>query len=376
MKPNIVLLVVDSLREDYAQGLEALRDLGFVKYENAIAPAPWTLPSHVSMVTGLMPSQHGVHESLELFLAGPEQYARLARIRMHRLGYGILGELKRLGYRTAIFTANGFITPQYGFKADEVWTHMKLLVKTDEQNKSKIIWSLVADKRIKELLSGFIYYITTKILGPQEKGGRIIKSGIKRFIRRIGKDDPYFLLINIVEAHEPYWRFHNSKKLRKIEEAFIHTIVAGKCPEWAYKYVKHYKKFANIATKRAVEIAQMFDDNTLVIVTSDHGQGLCDPGFSHQYWLEDSVIRVPLWVKYPKGIEPLVQKGPISLIEIPKVIKATIRREPAALGGRACSETFGIALFGFAPFGYGHILLQKYPNWKEIFQYRYRCYRR
>ncbi|MEM3997147.1 MAG: sulfatase-like hydrolase/transferase [Pyrobaculum sp.] len=365
MKPNIVLLVVDTLREDHAQGLEALRDLGFVKYENAIAPAPWTLPSHVSMITGLMPSQHGVHESLELFLAGPEQYARRARIRMHRLGYGILGDLKRLGYRTAIFTANGFITPQYGFKADEVWTPRKLLVKVDEQNRLKTIRLLIENRRIKELLNAFLYYyIITRILGPREKGGRIIKSGIKQFMGRINRDNPYFLLVNIVEAHEPYWRFDSSKK---IEEVFIHTIITGKCPEWAYKYINHYKKFADVATKRAVEIAQMFDDNTLVIVASDHGQGLCDPGFSHQYWLEDSVIRVPLWVKYPKDIESIDQKGPISLTEIPKIIKATIRKEPATLGGRACSEAFGIGLLAYKN------ILQRYPNWKGIFQYRYRC---
>ena len=39
-RPNIIVLVIDTLREDHADGLEALRDLGFVKYENAIAPSP------------------------------------------------------------------------------------------------------------------------------------------------------------------------------------------------------------------------------------------------------------------------------------------------------------------------------------------------
>jgi len=50
-RPNVILLVIDTLREDHAGGLEALRDLGFVKYENAIAPSPWTLPAE--------PRQHG-----------------------------------------------------------------------------------------------------------------------------------------------------------------------------------------------------------------------------------------------------------------------------------------------------------------------------
>ena len=46
-KPDIVLIVLGALREDHAQGLDRLVDYGFVKYQNAIAPAPWT-PHHIS----------------------------------------------------------------------------------------------------------------------------------------------------------------------------------------------------------------------------------------------------------------------------------------------------------------------------------------
>ena len=61
-KPNIVIIFLDTLREDHAQDLDRLLDYGFVKYQNAIAPATWTLPSHVSMFTGLYPTEHGIHE--------------------------------------------------------------------------------------------------------------------------------------------------------------------------------------------------------------------------------------------------------------------------------------------------------------------------
>jgi len=39
-KPNIVIIVLDTLREDHAQDLDKLLDYGLVKYQNAIAPAP------------------------------------------------------------------------------------------------------------------------------------------------------------------------------------------------------------------------------------------------------------------------------------------------------------------------------------------------
>jgi len=111
-RPNVILLVIDTLREDHAGGLEALRDLGFVKYENAIAPSPWTLPSHVSMVTGLYPSQHGVHEAYGVY-AGTMM--ELSRQRMSKLDRGIIGELMKEGYSAYVISANPLISAAYGF---------------------------------------------------------------------------------------------------------------------------------------------------------------------------------------------------------------------------------------------------------------------
>src|SRR6267143_1347962 len=71
MEPNVILIVCDTLRKDVL-GLyngEAktphLKKLAkdSVVYENAIAPAPWTFPSHVSMFTGMYSSVHGIHET-------------------------------------------------------------------------------------------------------------------------------------------------------------------------------------------------------------------------------------------------------------------------------------------------------------------------
>ncbi|MDE1873763.1 MAG: sulfatase-like hydrolase/transferase, partial [Candidatus Micrarchaeota archaeon] len=60
MQPNVVLIVLDTLRKDIIDlyGGEArmpnLRKLAkeSMVYENAIAPSPWTYPSHVSLFTG------------------------------------------------------------------------------------------------------------------------------------------------------------------------------------------------------------------------------------------------------------------------------------------------------------------------------------
>jgi len=65
-KPNIVIIVTDALREDHAQDLDRLVDYGFVKYQNAIAPAPWTLHHTSPYSQTCTPSKHGIHKTKEL----------------------------------------------------------------------------------------------------------------------------------------------------------------------------------------------------------------------------------------------------------------------------------------------------------------------
>jgi hypothetical protein len=57
---NIALIIVDTLRADHADPLYHEAQKQGWTTAKAIAPATWTLPSHISMITGL--SQHGVDE--------------------------------------------------------------------------------------------------------------------------------------------------------------------------------------------------------------------------------------------------------------------------------------------------------------------------
>ena len=71
MKPNVLLIVLDTMRKSILDiyGGQArtpnLKELikDSMVYEDAISPAPWTYPSHVSIFTGLYPSEHKVHET-------------------------------------------------------------------------------------------------------------------------------------------------------------------------------------------------------------------------------------------------------------------------------------------------------------------------
>ncbi len=104
-RPNVVLISIDTLRSDrmslYGYPRDTTPELvrwvesrGAVVFENAVAPAPWTLPSHVSMMTGLDAISHGVN------------YNRGAPESLHMLAE----DLSQAGYATAGITGGDSCT--------------------------------------------------------------------------------------------------------------------------------------------------------------------------------------------------------------------------------------------------------------------------
>jgi hypothetical protein len=375
-KPNIVILIIDTLREDYASELEALRELGFVKYENAIAPAPWTLPSHASLITGIYPSQHGIHESRDV--RTNDELADVARVRMRQLNYGIIGELENDGYETRVITANGYITPLFGFNAkDTIMVSFlnpcfkliyqerphelsKLLKKKYGGNKVKMFLDLINEGHIRDAVDGLVYYMLMRFcnvyrnlieLGHKltiydltmEKGS----SQVIKILKNAKFSQPFFLLINIMEAHSPYLRNDLNCKLHN--EAITKWLINNGTDDPVVEELrKSYPKHAAYAVKRAVEIIMALKpylDDSLVIITSDHGELLGDGGLGHGYFLRDGLLRVPLWVKWPSWVKPPRQVGPfVSLTQIPSIIRAIINNEEPKIGTNiAIAESFGIA---------------------------------
>lgn len=69
--PHVIFVVLDTLRKDYGKIFEdSLSNFGFVSYENAITPAPWTLPAHASIFSGLYPAIHRAYETREKRIIG------------------------------------------------------------------------------------------------------------------------------------------------------------------------------------------------------------------------------------------------------------------------------------------------------------------
>jgi arylsulfatase A-like enzyme len=361
-KPNIVILIIDTLREDHSSGLEALGELGFVRYENAIAPAPWTLPSHASLITGLYPSQHGIHESRSA--RTNEELANIARVRMRQLNYGIIGELENEGYETVIITANPYITETFGFRAGEAILvpgrfyspdHLRLYrlwVERYGRDRVAMFRDLVRRGRYIDAAKGITYSLANLMevalhkLGihdlTMEKGsGTIIK-----ILKQKRLNQPFLLLINMMEAHSPYLR--NDLGDTAYDKAITKWILNDGTDDPIIEELRrNYPRHAAYATKRAIEVIRTLKpylDDALVIITSDHGELLGDGGLGHGYFLKDGLLKVPLWIKWPSWVKAPRHMGPfISLAQVPSIIRAIINNEEPKIGTNiAIAESFGI----------------------------------
>jgi len=354
-KPNIVIIVLDTLREDHAQGLDRLLDYGFVKYQNAIAPAPWTLPSHASMFTGLYPSEHGIHETKEL---RGEELTRYSRIRMNALEYNILQKYKDENYDTVLISANSYISPWAGFEASHnilidfimstILTDDAMSIHTEVKKLggSRFILYNLRKKNISKLLkTAQLYLVNYLKISPRllseyfvrEKGGSLVIS----LIKTLRLEEPFFLFVNLMESHDPYFRL---LEYRKFHCVVLKWLLTGSIDPQDRRFWRTYPQHAERAKRRAVElvttILQKADrSNTLIIVTADHGELLGDGGLHHIYSLKDGNIRVPLYVKYPEGWKKKKQKTYIPLTDIPKILDPSTDTIGSDL---AIAETFGV----------------------------------
>jgi arylsulfatase A-like enzyme len=367
-KPNIIILVIDTLREDYSSGLEALRELGFVKYENAIAPAPWTLPSHVSLITGLYPSQHGIHEAYGVY--ADRELMELSTQRLSVLNHGIIGELMDEGYSIYVTSANPFISPLYGFtkftenlitgytyilcgsyEECREYDRLSSMVKDDGYVSTTL--KLIREKNLNLLSKAFKFYVKARfiklaaglgIYGTMEKGSRIIMD----FLSKKKLSEPFFLFINIMEAHGPYVPKDLDGQVSF--NAFFNAVFMGKLDNRVVRiWQGNYPRHATYATKRAVEMVKAlrsYLDDSLIIITSDHGELLGDGGIYHGYFLKDGLLKVPLWVKWPSWVKLPRQVGPfISLVQVPSIIRAIANNEEPRVGVNvAIAESFGSTL--------------------------------
>ena len=279
-QPDIVLVVVDTLRADHlgAYGyarptsprLDALAARGVV-FERAYSQAPWTLASFASLLTGQYPHQHRVAEDRH-------RAAHYGRIEDETTT--LAEALSAAGYSTAGFTNNIFLADEFGFAQgfdlydNDMGTNTRVR-SADDTVKLGLAW-----------------------LEQQEK--------------------PAFLLLHFMEPHLSY---DPPADLRgtfapvadpPVEIPFLGKAYsrAGPAPDTAIQeYVKALYDEEILAVDRVIGaladgVERRGWSRTRLVVTADHGEELWDHGgFEHGHTLYGELLRVPL-IAVGAGLEP------------------------------------------------------------------------
>jgi arylsulfatase A-like enzyme len=356
---NILIVVLDCGRaDDFPGGRRGVTNMPFADrlrreslwFPRAVSPAPWTVPSHASLFTGMYPWEHGAHAKSALKL--PEGVPRLPAL------------LREHGYRTMSLSANHLISPDLGFTAgfDRAawagWWEPYYRVRgrghpahslvgpegTGTAGLNRLqhgpVWSVL--KLSSRIVYRFPFFmdsasrLTQRIRdprGPELPGiSSWIEPTLDRWLAETPADKPVFTFVNLLETHEPYypeatWGSDVSGWLRRGRMRQDHVgWLAGTWKPTAEQYrALHELSRENLAAadRRLATIAEVFArrgrwDDTTVVVTSDHGQafGEADILF-HMLRLEEPLVRVPLVVRSVRGPRSVGKStGWASLIDV------------------------------------------------------------
>lgn len=304
-------------------------------YGFAITPAPWTLPAHVSLLTGLYPSIHESH--LEVDMKSITDYARLRNDKTT-----LMTRLKRQGYSTYGYSANNFISSAFGFDGFDVLKNWEvpwhgILFKMDKES-IDLLSKFIEGRKPRDFVSLLTrvalhqprLFFSTLAAGiridldrvlhnwPKNKGLR----NVVAFIRRTKFKQPFFLFLNVLEVHEPYFEKDNLtdgvgvRSISSVQENDLHRWTAGYDFQVRYLSQEIPKLFESLKEKGLY-------DNTLIILTSDHGQLLGEHGWiGHGVFLYDELVKVPLFVKFPRdmSVRRVDPSGFIGLTSVPNFL--------------------------------------------------------
>ena len=335
---NVILVVLDTVRarslsmygyeRETTPNLARLAEQG-VLFENAIAPAPWTLPTHASMFTGLPPHQTGADWSTPL---NPELPT-------------IAESLTANGYQTAAFIGNIYYCGrQTGLERGFSHFSGARLLSVDLFRHSTIAWRLLN--------------AAGDSCGCSDTIGRRTALEINREYEQWRntsyRDAPRFAFLNYYDAHSPYLPrqpFRQTYGPRNQDQAELLS-------DWSN--VSHHPNvndetielgrnaYDGCLAALDAELGWLFEEleasgdleDTILIVTSDHGEQFGEQGLlSHARTVHRSSTRVPLLVVAP-GLAPAGQRvrDVVSLCDLPATILDMTRVNAPEFPGRSLAR--------------------------------------
>jgi arylsulfatase A-like enzyme/Flp pilus assembly protein TadD len=283
-----VLIVIDTLRADHlgcygspnahTPNLDALAARG-VRFTDAMTPVPVTLPATASLLTGLWPFHSGVRDN-EHYVLSPEKVTLAER-------------LQAAGWWTGAVVASSILSADRGLdQGFEVYDdHFQSPYPVYRQELEPFADELAGTRRRADT-------VTDLALARLEENG----------------DEPFFLFVHYFDVHSYY------------------------DPPPAYAQMHPDSPYDGEVSFVDAEIGRLLEglegrDDALVVVVSDHGEGLGEHGESeHGFFLYQSTLHVPVLAAGPGVPEGVEYTAPMSLIDLEPTLAGML--DLAFAGGR------------------------------------------
>lgn len=349
MDRNVLLLILDSARaqnmgvygyhRDTTPFLSEFADSATI-FEQARAPAVWSVPSHVSIFSGMHVQEHGVLNDEYDFRLEDD---------------GIFSELSRYGYETGLFSGNAFLTDvesglQDGFDTiyrspmasqhlfDEGVNPDRFVGEHGSGAYSEFLKeALQHSETWKSLLNGAVSKLEHEtqldITSQREATGFDYASALLEWV-----DDtagPWAACVNLMDTHTPYKpreeydNWGSEEAWERQGSIDYWSQVFGDDPAWELgQLMELYDGCIRQADSVIEHIVSEVPDDTLVIVTADHGEAFGEDSdvserraVGHFMDIHETQTHVPLIVSDPVEDGGKRVTEPVSLVDIPTIIK-------------------------------------------------------
>lgn len=320
--PNVLIITIDALRRDYVSCYEganaetpnidefAGRALVFT---NAHTNSPWTVPAMYTMLTSLYPSVHGAN----IDRRGVDEASTLAE------------RLSGFGYNTEAYVANSILYGDLGFdRGFDRYVEVADLLPLLPLRRTTVyqLFKRLREKYILAINDNTTDWATDVLC--ERLGTR--------------RNRPFFIWVHYLDPHSPLippeeyvegneafvskaMRFGRTKTLGssdKVKPGDKDMALALYKAE--VEYLDH--RLGNVFD---VLISENLTDNTIVIITADHGEEFFEHGkYGHSKTHYNEVMAIPLIIRGP-GIEPGVTDMPVSLSDISPTVLGYVKAQPA-----------------------------------------------
>ena len=327
-KKQIILISIDTLRGDHLNSYGYFRETAphlfklikdSVYYREAYPNGCWTMPSHMSLLTGTLPSRHGINKDWQS--SRGKMYPRL-----NESLKSLPVILKTKNIATLKFAKlPGRLGFGRGFDIDDrddpFSTNRKFfkLLQEIENNKEKDFFFFIHTWMVHAPYAN-CYFIDKDRLNPE------IRYYINNF-RVLGKEKKF--------ATRAFHRYLIENKLLNVKN----------CVTLYDSGIRYVDRYVGRIIQKTKQLG--IYKNLMFIVVSDHGEHFAEhyPGRFYDHHGRDyyeEFIKVPLIIKYPEQRRTGVKKSPVSLIDVlPTVLDFYDMDIPAFVQGDSLLKSLG-----------------------------------